>query len=1215
MSAPGFDPAIVKSASDAQRAAAAPDICVFVEANAGSGKTRVLVDRVARLLLKGAEPERILCVTFTKAAAGEMQTRLFKKLGEWSTLSDPALSAELESLEPAMAGDRDRLARARRLFARALETPGGLKIQTLHAYCERLLRQFPLEAGLPPGFETQDESEARALQRACLTRLYARASADPGGEIARAIATLLDLAGPSGPETLAGFVTAKRHRFGQALAQAGSPEALMDRVSAALGVPPSLSEAAAKADGWMETDPGDLEAAQSAYSAATSTQDIERGDRLAVALAAALLHPVHGFDAYCDFLLTGKGEFRKSFFTKKLGETYTILRTLYGEEGSEIHRMRDEVLPRVRAASTNTLSRAAIRLGAALLEDYEAQLVQRRKVDFSDLVVRARGLLTDSDARDWTLYKLDRGLQHILVDEAQDTAPDQWAVVDALSEEFFAGEGDTSDTVVRTVFCVGDEKQSIYSFQDADPRLFIAQGVRLHAQAEAAGIGFARPPLDVSFRSSPEVLRAVDLAFSAEEAALGVPTGQAGGSLEVKFLMSAPETARERQPIAFHAYAGHRAARVGTPGCVEIWPPVPKPAQPEEESIDLTPVDTGRTDSARNQLAEAVAREIEAILGRGDRVWQEGSDGWQPRAAEPGDILILVRKRSGLFDEIIRRLKLKDLPVAGADRMTLTDQLAVEDMVSLARFALLPEDDLSLAEILKSPAFHPIGAAPVIDDDALFDLSRRPERRLWDKMRNSDDPRFLEARDALDRARARVDRDAPYAFFATFLGEVSSTGESRVSRFFARLGEEARDPLDELLNRALSHEREGAPSLTRFIASLDADSAQIKREMEGAGSQIRVMTVHGAKGLEAPIVFLPDTTQIPKARGASLFVHDEAGLVWAPDAKNAPELVSELQEEDELSADGEYTRLLYVALTRARDRLVVCGHTHGIGGKIDPGSWLDRLAHAWTGPGWEEVRTAIHDIAEDYEWEAPPARRLGDAPPPMKRDRSGETLPAPLPAWTSAQAPEEPQAPRSVAPSRLVEEDGEDFAPASLSPLSPGGEARFRRGAVIHKLLQTLPDIEPDRRQESARRYLQSRQDLEPWQRDEILAETLGVLSDSRFAPIFGPGSRAEVAITGSAPGLPPGVTVNGQIDRLVVTERDVLIIDYKTNRPPPAQPEDVAPVYLGQMAAYRALLKALHPGKPVHCALLWTDGPRLMALPDALLDDALTRSSRRPDA
>ncbi len=1213
MTAPGFDPDIVKSASAAQRAASDPRATVFVEANAGSGKTRVLVDRVARLLLAGAAPDRMLCVTFTKAAAGEMQTRLFKKLGDWSTLPDAALTAQLDALTGG--GARPDLASARRLFARALETPGGLKIQTLHAFCESLLRRFPLEAGLSPGFDVQDDAGAAALRQSSLDALFANANIAPDGAIATAVETVLAAAGADGVEKLAAFALGHRSRLTELLDEAGSVEALADRASLALGVPPELTETLALETIWAETVVEDLDAALSGLAAGGSKTEVASADRLAAVLEVSERSPVEAARRYLDFWLTGKGELKKprSIYGKKTGDTYKILVTLFGEEGSERHRMDGEVLDFLANARANEVTRAGLTLASALVRNYADRLQRLRRVDFSDLVERARTLLTDADARAWALYKLDQGLDHVLVDEAQDTAPDQWAVINALTEEFFAGEGSRAgDALPRSVFCVGDEKQSIYSFQNADPAEFLAQRRRLEREAGEAGLRFDSPGLDVSFRSAEQVLEAVDAAFTAEAAALAAPERKdLTGALETKLLMADPETDRVRDVLAFHRYDGHRAARADAPGCVEIWPAIPKPKAPESDTLELRPVDEERKDSARNQLAGAVADEIAALLKRGDGVWQEGAR-WTLRPARPGDILILVRKRGGLFEEIIRRLKLKGVPVAGADRMTLPDQLVVEDLLSLARFALLPEDDLSLAEMLKSPAFQEAGAPrPGIDDDALFDLSRRPGQSLWEKLRHSDDPRFAEARDALERVRARVETIAPYAFFAAFLTETSATGESRLSRLYARLGEEARDPVEEFLARALDHEREGAPSLARFVQALQADASDIKREMDAGRGEVRVMTVHGAKGLEAPIVFLPDTTQTPADRAGGLYAHDRAGLVWAPDSKMRPPLVDALKEQADLKGDGEYQRLLYVAMTRARDRLVVCGHSHGASGKVDEGSWHDRVLRTAQRDGWRRCDTALDAQAEENGWPAAPGLRLGPAPQRLGAADDDQAEPVALPDWVGA-APEEAAGERVLAPSRLLDDETGGFEPPSLSPLADGGPDRFRRGSLIHKLLQTLPDLPAERRPGAAEAFLAAKPDLTDAQRAEIAAETLRVLDDPTFAALFGEGSRAEVALSGRAPGLPDGVVINGQIDRLVITDHEVMIVDYKTNRPPPTQVQDVAPAYLAQMAAYRALLQALEPGKAVRTALLWTDGPRLMELPGDQLDAVLNAAAKR---
>jgi ATP-dependent helicase/nuclease subunit A len=1207
---PGFNPEITQSATLAQRMAADPSATVFVEANAGSGKTRVLIDRVARLLLAGAAPDRVLCVTFTKAAAGEMQTRLFKKLGEWSTLDDEAISQKLIALTGE--SDGHDLANARRLFARALETPGGLRIQTLHAFCESLLRRFPLEAGLPPGFEVIDDADARKLRMEVRDEIFGEAAERPDSVIADCVNILLHSAGPDAIDKLISFSNQKRHHLLGRIEDAGNPDILLDRASLALGVDPETDEINALETCWAETVVEDIDAALSGLQSGSKAKTVESAAALAEALELGKSDPAEAMDQYIRWITTQKGEVKqpRSLYEKKLGETYKILVTLYGDEGSERHRIRDEVLPFIAAAKANQVTRGALYLAERFVTGYSDRLMARRRVEFSDLVERAKALLTDSEAKVWTLYKLDAGLDHVLVDEAQDTAPDQWAVINALTEEFFAGEGARAiDDLARSVFCVGDEKQSIYSFQDAKPVEFLNQKIRLEHGASQAGLAFESPPLRVSFRSAPEILGAVDACFASEAAALkhreSLGSDEPGLELETKFLMADPETDERRDALAFHRYDGHLAARENMPGCVEIWPVVPRPVIVEDETIELRPVDEDRPDSARNQLAEAVASEIAGIVNRGDAIWPDDPP-FEPRPAKAGDILVLVRKRGGLFEELIRRLKLKNVPVAGADRMSLPDQLVVEDLLSLARFALLPEDDLSLAEVLKSPFFHSVEAdCPIIDDDALLDLSQVRADRLWDKLRRIDDPRFEEAFAALDALRAQVEVEAPYGFFNRFLTGTSSTGETRLARLFARFGDEARDPVEEFLNRALAHEANGAPSLLRFVDEMDRDESDVKRELDGGRNEVRVMTVHGSKGLEAPIVFLPDTTQTPTDRSAGLFAHDRTGLIWAPDTKAPPRLVEAIKDRIELEQDGEYDRLFYVAMTRARDRLIVCGHLHGRSGDVSAGSWYDRARRSFYGENWHDIETPMDTLSAKNGWEAEPGLRFGPDPVALGKAEPDHRYEPMAYNWVGTLKEDTTQGLGFVAPSKLIS-DETDEAPVALSPLATGGPDRFRRGNIIHKLLQTLPDLDPDRWEISAQRYLAAQNDLDEARRAEIVSETLTVLHHDEFAPIFGAGSRAEVALSGTAPGLPDGVRVNGQIDRLVITDHEVLIIDYKTNRPPPKSPDDVSAQYVGQLAAYRAILQALEPEKTVRCALLWTDGPSLMEISSAQMEAAL---------
>ena len=1219
MSAPGFDPAIRDEAGAAQRAAADPGYTVFVEANAGSGKTRVLVDRVARLLLEGVRPDAILCVTFTKAAAGEMQGRLFRKLGDWSVMADDKLSEALADLTGgAVAPEAHDLANARRLFARALETPGGLKIQTLHAFCDSLLRQFPLEAGLPPGFSTQDDAISARVRREAEQALYRDARRDPDGALAREIASLTVLGGPTGFEAAFAFAASERHHLSRLFEAHQGESALVRMLAHRLGVDPDIDPDSVRREAMAAIDADALIRCAGAIAASSSKNAAENAAPLyEIAEAVKRGDGQRVFDTYKGFLLTQKDEWRASHYVKGADRDCPELSGLFGKEprGSELVRM-EAVFRQIAAARTLALSRAALTLARHYIGHYERALQRERAVDFADLIERATHLLQDADMAGWVRYRLDAGLEHILVDEAQDTSPDQWDVINALAGEFFAGEGAERRTgLARTVFCVGDEKQSIYSFQKADPRRFIQQREVLEGLAGNAQRAFARPPLDTSFRSAPEVLRAVDIAFADVKAELERKAALAAPN--VKFLAPEAEAEAARARPPFTRYQDHKAARTGTPGCVEIWPIVPCPPKAEEDSLDDDgPVDTVRANSARNQLAEAVAAEIDTLLQRGDAVWEEKPH-WHARAARPGDIIVLVRKRDGLFNEIIRQLKIRKVPVAGADRITLPQQLVIEDMLSLARFALLPDDDLALAELLKSPAFHPVGMdLPPIDEEVLFALAhgRGKETTLWEALQASCEPRLAEAREALRQARARVDTLTPYAFFARFLYGRSQTGETRAARILARLREEARDPLEAFLTLALQHERNGAPSLARFADEMVRDAGELKREGEAGRDEVRVMTVHGAKGLEAPIVFLPDTNAPATGRTPSIYRDTQAGLVWRESDPFGPEDVLALKERWEGDQTAEAARLLYVAMTRARDRLVVCGHMRGNAkGPTDSG-WYKRLDDAWQGDDWQPAATAIDEIARIYDWpEAArsPARRLGPPPRIVAREAKVHVSSADLPGWAQEPAPQEAAATRPVAPSRLLAGLEAGMEPAGLSPLADGGKARFLRGTLVHKLLQILPDIAPERRDEAVGDFLARQSSLGEDERSAIARETLTLIDHPRLAALFGPGSRAEVALAGSAPGLPAGVRVNGHVDRLLVTPERVLVVDFKTNRPPPEDVKDVAPAYLAQMAAYRALLQVLYPGRQVTCALIWTDGARLMELPDAAMDAALAMAGQ----
>lgn len=1164
----------------AQADAADPAASVWVSANAGTGKTHVLTNRVLRLMLSGTPPERILCLTYTKAAAAEMSKRVFDKLAVWATAKSKRLAGEIEALE-GQRPTRALLERARVLFAHAIESPGGLKVQTIHAFCQGLLQRFPLEAGVPPGFATLDDATSNALQREAIDAVLAAAD-DQENPLSQALRTTV--------------AHATDDRFDDMLRDALSHRAWLSGVQHLEGDDASQQPFAAAEhlyrghfgvrDGISldhieqemgEVLPPDVIERLVNVLAGGSTNDLKQADRLRPALTSA--DSVARIAALRAFLLKADGDPRSGFMTKKLREAHPDL-----EPRAAAAQARFMVLDEERgglAVVTHTM--ALIRLATAAMQRFSEAKGRRAALDFDDLIERTTNLLgAPGGGAEWVLFKLDGGLDHILVDESQDTNPRQWRIVEALAREFFADAG--AGTVARTLFAVGDEKQSIYSFQGAAPHLFASMGEMFAREVTHCGRAWRQIPLQLSFRTVAPVLDAVDRTFADSAATPGLG---AGG-------------------VAIR----HIARRAGQAGLVEIWPTeLPEDAVTSEA---WSPLDERPATSAVSRLAARIAATIRGWIDDGEQLVSTN------RPIRPGDVLILVRRRNPFAAPMVAALKAQGLPVAGADRIDLAEQLAVQDLLSLGDFLTLPEDDLALAEVLKSPIFS-------LDDDDLTSFAPGRKGTLWKALLEAaaTRPRLGEAVELLRKWRREADFAPPYEFFAALLDH---DGVRR--RLLSRLGPEAAEPIDELLALAIGYDEEHPPSLPGFLAWLREAKREVKRDMEHGRDEVRVMTVHGAKGLEAPIVFLPDTCSTHSGSQPGGLVSLSAmrrpmdlatPFCWP--VKGTSGLAPIVAAKAQLAAaeTEERNRLLYVAMTRARDRLYVAGFegTRGRGA----GCWYDQVADALSG-SLETVKCA----------DGSSVRRLA-APQTAEAEKEREALAvaehaeAP-PDWAGRRAPRETALSIPMAPSRLapydVDHDGEPTArarpeepsrdePPVLAPGPLASDNRFLRGTITHALLQHLPDMAPEARADAAKAFVQSRGALLPVRvRASIVRETLAILDHADFAALFGPRSRPEVPIVAEiAP--PPGrrvraLEINGQIDRLVVLPDQVLIVDYKTNRPPPRELDAVAEAYLLQLAAYARALADLYPDRPVRAALLWTDGPRLMEIPAAILQGAAAR-------
>lgn len=1118
-----------------QRAASAPDTSVWVNASAGSGKTTILTNRVLRLLLTGVRPERILCLTFTRAAAAEMALRVTSRLSHWAVCGDNELNALLSDLQ----GRRplpEEMTRARRLFAAALGCPGGMRIRTLHAFGQEVLRRFPVEANLPPHFTVIEDDDARTLQDDILLQQLRDDADNP------ALHYLLEQLGEKAFRQMMGVLLQGRDKIAAAVTHHGSVAALATALRRHMALEDDatvekLVAAALSPHAFDEQKVRDAarKAAEGGDTFAT------RGRQILDWLALPQAERLARHTVYMDALLKDDGEPYREYANKKIRAAHPEIDSVLRGEALRLRLLRQKLAD----LDLVNLTGAAIGFGHDFIRRYTAAKRRRAVLDYNDLVTETLNLLQRPGIAPWILHKLDDGLDHLLVDEAQDTSRAQWDIVATLADEFFAGLG--ARDANRTLFVVGDEKQSIYSFQNAEPEAFAAMRAMFAEKIRRAEKGWTEIPLQVSFRSAPAILRAVDAVFAAPDARQGVSV----------------------EPVRHQPFKADTLS-----GRVEVWPSIPAPPRTKETEDWQLPLGYDNENDPQAEMATRIAATIKHWLRHGTTL--PGMD----RPIQPRDIMILLRNRGTFAGTMVRALKQKpfDVPVTGVDRMHLTSQLPVMDVLALIQFTLLPDDDLNLATVLRGPLLN-------LGEDDLMELAaRRGPESLWHRLQTrAGEPSFHAAHAYLTAWLGRADRLTPFAMLTHILNApCPGSAISGRRALWSRLGLDALDPIDELLNAAQNFSRRHAPSLQAFLHWLTASDSEIKRELDRGddhgGGQVRIMTVHASKGLEAPIVFLPDTTGLPRAQDVPRLQWDEARhlpfyFTRKPEAGPAAFVWQEARQ----AQMEEYRRLLYVALTRASHRLYIGGW--------EPARNEGDAAHSWYGlvrGGLAQSEAHVAATQDPVEplivWEdASPA-------PVTEKEPAAAPRAISLPAWALEPAPAEHAPLAPLAPSHLDDET------AAATP-----DAAYARGRLLHRLLQYLPGLKPGAQEKAAARFLATPQfRLSAAEQTGLMREVMGLLRHPDFAPLFGPGSRAEVPLAGYAGGVP----VAGQVDRLVEHGDEIWVVDYKTNRPPPRRVEDVPPAYRRQMEAYRALLANVYKGRKIRGFLLWTYTGWLQELP-----------------
>ncbi len=1058
----------------------------------------------------------MLCITFTKAAAANMSNAVFNRLSAWTAASDAELDKALADLgEPRP--DAQARARARRLFARALDTPGGLKVLTIHGFCESLLHQFPFEARVPAAFTVVEERQQNELLAEARAHVLTAAAADPKSPLGLALARLVTSTSDMTLQRALSEVLAKGDELEQ-LVQRDGADGIARRLAAIVGETRSVAEIEADMLGHADALAGRADIVEWLRSSGSPT-DADLANCLTRAGNGGAAEECR--EAYLDLFLTQKRTPRARFVTKALREGRGDLMNLLINEQERLV----DLCRRRNAAIARERSEALLILADAVWTHYRTEKARRGALDFADLIHAARRLLSDISSS-WVHFKLDKGIDHVLVDEAQDTSPEQWEIVQGLTSEFTSGI--SARESVRTMFAVGDEKQSIFGFQGAAPARFGEMRRhfdRLHREADKK---FENVQLTQSFRSAGDVLGAVDIVFESDDARRGL-------------------TFDDEKTL-------HQTARPDAPGRVEIWPLEKAEAGPDGIPWNA-PFDTV---SAKNPAAVLSGRIADAVRG-----WIHGRDLDGPCApVPPGEILILVRQRGPLFEALLRKLKEKGVPVAGADRLDLGKHIAVLDLLALADALLLAENDLALASVLKSPLFD-------FNDDDLMQIAHGRIGSLRMALRAAKDLRFQNAEEKLARFTRLAAHRRPFDFYAAVLGESGGRRD-----FHRRLGHEVDDVLDEFLSYAMSYGESETATLAGFAAWMRAAPAVIKRDLETGGGNVRVMTVHGAKGLEAGLVVLADTGLTRHASKVPLIfrVKEEKAKegdlplpVWSPGRDADPPALQAAREEEAARDAGEHRRLLYVAMTRAKDRLVVAGH-------LTDAKKTSAPENSW----YALVRGALEPKAEPVEiagFDEPVLVFQPTSLPVQMRSVEAVAPPAPPPGWIFEKLPVERAETEWVAPSRAVA-----HVFAGDSGAAAGIPAR-ERGVLLHRLLEELPALAEAERRHAAQLYLARAGSK--WTEDEreaLAEEALGLIADPVLLPLLAALGRAEVPVAGEIvrPGRPP-VLVSGQIDRLIVEEDRVLVLDFKSDRPVPAE---VPPAYVAQLALYRGLLTRIFPGK-----------------------------------
>jgi len=1125
-----------------QQQATSPGTSVWVEASAGTGKTKVLVDRILNLLIHENQAPNILCLTFTRSAATEMEERLMERLLSWSIMSEQALQKDLQSLT-ARASNPDQLRAAQQLYDRVINTEFRPQFHTIHSFCETLLRKFPQEAGVDSNFTVLDEHAAKILLQKAKDIVFQSLQVPKSKKLQRDMACISQYTNSDSFSALLDLLVADRRRLEKFMMANNSntiPRLIADKLNLSSHASPDSLVNTACANASFDTK-----------GLVSSLHCLETGSKTDQKRAQIIIEWLYAsessrrtlFAKYCTAFLTRDHNPIKRLVSKDiLAKTPDILPALENEQS----RLRD-LTSKIKRAKIVQCTAALLNLTKTILQQFAQEKIKQNCLDYDDLIIKSGIVLTTANTSSWVLYKVDKTIDHLLIDEAQDTSLEQWEIIQALASEFFSGEG--AERPPRTIFAVGDYKQSIYSFQRASPESFNKMREYFHSRANDAAAPWADIGLEVSFRSAAPILEAVDLVFEQAFAAVATPDNKTLPPLK------------------------HFCWRDQAPGLVELWP-VLKPSGDAKTTVRPLPTHVSAQLSPRTQLAQLVARRINTLLF--DRS-SSHSDNFQPE-----DIMVLVRRRGPFVFDLLRELKNLNIPVTGIDRMTLADNIGVMDLISLGHFLLNPDDDLSLAEVLKSPLCN-------LDDKNLFDLAHPRVGSLWDSLRDLDtkSSQLQKARFVLKDMLAKVRHFTPSELYADLL-----ITRNYKKYFVSRLGVECIDPINEFLSKSIEYEATKSSSLEGFIHWLENSNITARRDPTRHNDKsVKILTVHGAKGLESPIVFLPDTVQ--KSQNNSPLLWPESGTfpIWVPNATLLDPLTREWILDKKKRGIEEYHRLLYVAMTRAKDQLYICGWS-------ETSNVADDCWHNIVSQTLKKVARETNENISDDETTNKISHilQLANFRPKkkaMSHARAPRTKPTSPPPWVRSSLQNHPQ--------QFSYRETSTFLQQSLLPATgrPTGE-------LIAHLVNSLYAVAKSDWETAADKFI-SRLPQEQGLSGFVKDVTLKILGTPGLSFLFEDNTQGCVPISGPITYCQQTSLFHGSVDRLVDFGDSVLLVNFLVGNNCHSGALNPSDTFLRNIAIKASLAELVFPRKDVTSAILWTDEQKLQKLSHDMLKKCLS--------